>query len=111
MFADKTSIPYSSSAISTINNAANEDLESLKTWLVGSWLEENYLSLNVAKTHCILIGSRNIIRGLTYSNATMLSIYIGDDKLSPITSMKFLKMQVGQSLNWEEHSLTITKQV
>ena len=62
MSADDTSISYSSNSISTINNAVNEDLESLKTWL-----EEEKLSLNVAKTNCILKGSRNKIRELEQS--------------------------------------------
>ena len=104
MYADDTSISFSSNSISTINNVVNEDLESLKIWL-----EENKLSLNVAKTHCILIGSRNKIRAFNQSNTTMPSIYIGDDKVSPITSKKYLGVQVDQYLNWEEHLLTITK--
>ena len=56
MYADDISISFSSNSTSIINNVASEDLELLKTWL-----EENKLSLNVAKTHCILIGSRNKI--------------------------------------------------
>ena len=93
MYSDDISIPYSSNSISTINNVANEDLESLKTWL-----EEKTLSLNVAKKHRILIGSRNIIRSLNQSNTTMPSINIGDDKASPITSVKYLGLQVDQYL-------------
>ena len=51
MYVDDTSISYFSNSISTINNFVNEDLELLKT-------EENKLSLNVAKTNTILMGSR-----------------------------------------------------
>ena len=94
----------SSNSISTKNNVGNEDLESLKTWL-----EENKLSLNVTKTHCILIGSRNKIRALDQSSTTMPSIYIGVEKVSPITSIKYLGKQVDQYLNWEELLLTMTK--
>ena len=93
---------FFSNSISTINNVVSEDLESLKTWL-----GENKLSLNVAKTHCILIGSRNKIRALNQSNTTMPSIYIGHDKVSSLTSIKHLRVQVDQYLNWEEHLLTI----
>ena len=82
MYADYVSVSFSSNSISTINNVVNEDLELLKTWL-----EENKFSLNVAKTHCILIGSRNKVRALNQSNTTMPSIYIGD-KISPITSIE-----------------------
>ena len=67
------------------------------------------MSLNGAKAHCILIGSRNKIRALNQSNTTMPSICIGDDKVSPITSIKYLGVQVDQYLNWEEHLLTTKK--
>ena len=104
MHADGTSIHFSSSSISTINNVVNKDLESLRTWL-----EENKLSLNVAKTPCILISSRNKVGAPYQSNTTMPSIYIGDDKVSTITSIKYLGVKVDQYLNWEEHLLTIAK--
>ena len=104
MYADDSSTFSSSNSISTINNVVNEDLASLTTWL-----EENKLSLNVAKTHCILIGRRNKIRALNQSNTTMPSIYVGDDKVSPIASIKYVGAQVDQYLNWEGHLLTITK--
>ena len=100
------SISFSSNSISTINNVVNKDLESLN-----KWLEENKLSLYVTKTHCILIGSRNKIRALNQSKTTMSSIYIGDDNVSPITSIKYMGVQVDQYLNWEEHLLTIINKV
>ena len=106
MYDDDTSISFSSNSISTINNVVNKDLESLN-----KWLEENKLSLNVTKTHCILIGSRNKIRALNQSKTTMSSIYIGDDKVTPITNIKYLGVQVDQYLNWEEHLLTILNKV
>ena len=105
MRADDTRISFSKS-ISTINNVVNKDVETLKTWP-----GENKLSLNVAKTHCILIGSRNKIRALNHSNTTMPSIYIGDDKVFSITSIKYSGVQVDQYLNWEEQLLTIMKKV
>ena len=104
MYADDSSISSASNSISTINNVVNEDLASLTTWL-----EENKFSLNVAKTHCISIGSRNKIKALNQSNTTIPSIYIGDDQVSPITSIKYLGVQVDQYLNWEEHLFTIVK--
>ena len=103
MYADDTSISFSSSSNSTINNVVNEDLESLTTCL-----EENKLSLNVAKTHCILIGSRNKIRALNQPNTITPSNYIGDDKVSPMPSIKYLGVQ-DQYLNWEKHLLIIKK--
>ena len=50
MYADDTSISFSSDSIPTINESVNSDLVYLKTWL-----ESNKLSLNVAKTPNLLI--------------------------------------------------------
>ena len=86
---DDTSISYFSNSTSTINNAINEDLESLKTWL-----EENMLSLNTTKTHCTLMGNRNIIRAPEQSSTPLPSTYVGNDKVSPITSTKYLGVAV-----------------
>ena len=48
LYADETSISYSSYSIVNINDAVKEeDLDRLK-----NWLESNKLSLNVAKTQC-----------------------------------------------------------
>ena len=52
MYADDTSISYSSKDIDELNETLNSDLESLKQWLEG-----NKLSLNVIKTQAMVIGS------------------------------------------------------
>ena len=106
MYADDTSIYYSSKSISSINNAVNNDLQPLK-----SWLEENKLSLNVAKTQSILIGSRYKIRAVEQPDNQKPSLHIGDEAISIITSTKYLGVQVDQFLNWDEHLVTITKKV
>ena len=104
MYADDTSIYYSSKSISSINNAVNNDLQSLK-----SWLDENKLSLNVAKTQSILIGSRYKIRAVEQPDNQKPSLHIGDEAISIITSTKYFGFQVDQFLNWDEHLVTITK--
>ena len=106
MYADDTSIYYSSKSISSINNAVNKDLQSLK-----SWLDENKLSLNVAKTQSILIGSRYRIRAVEQPDNQKPSLHIGDEAISIITSTKYLGVQVDQFLNWDEHLVTVTKKV
>ena len=106
MYADDTSIYYSSKSISSINNAVNKDLQSLK-----SWLDENKLSLNVAKTQSILIGSRYKIRAVEQPDNQKPFLHIGDEAISIITSTKYLGIQVDQFLNWDEHLVTITKKV
>ena len=57
MYADDTSLSFSSNSMSTINEKVNEDLECLNTWLAG-----NELLFNVAKTNSIVIGSRKRLK-------------------------------------------------
>ena len=55
MYADDTCLSFSAKSIPVINERVNEDLECLKTWLAG-----NKLSLNVANTQSLIIGSVKI---------------------------------------------------
>ena len=50
IYADDTSLCYQASDIETLNEAINNDLIQLETWLKG-----NKLSLNLAKTNSMLI--------------------------------------------------------
>ena len=45
MYADDTSISYSSKSVDAINSAINNDLSNFKLWVEG-----NKLSINVSKT-------------------------------------------------------------
>ena len=87
MCADDSSISYPSKSISLINNAASKDLHSLKTWL-----DENKLSLDVAKTQSILIGSRYRIRELEQPGTQKPSLHMGDEAISNMTGIKYLGM-------------------
>ena len=65
MYADDTSIYYASESVSEINQAVNADLEALK-----GWLERNKLSLNVAKTDAMIIGSNGKLRKIDSVDST-----------------------------------------
>ena len=106
MYADDTIISFSSNSIYTINNAVNEDLMLLKTWL-----DENKLSLNVTKTQSLLIGSRYKTKALEQPDSPKLSLAIGDELISSVASTKYLGLQVDQYLNWEQHVLLMTKKI
>ena len=69
MYADDTSLSFSSNNISTINEKINEDLECLNTWLAG-----NKLSLNVAKTNSIVIGSRKKVKA--FNKHQLLNLHL-----------------------------------
>ena len=52
MFADDLNINYAASAIADLKNVVTSELRELNCWF-----EANSLSLNVAKTEFMLIGS------------------------------------------------------
>ena len=52
-----------------VENAVNSDLENLRNWLIA-----NKLSLNVAKTEFMLIGSRQMIKD--FNPKTFIEIWI-----------------------------------
>ena len=53
MYADDTSLCHQSHDLTQLNEAINSDLMKLETWLQG-----NKLSLNVAKTHSMLLSTK-----------------------------------------------------
>ena len=60
MYADDTSLCHQALNITQLNGAINNDLKQLDSWLQG-----NKLSLNVTKTHSMLITTkqkRNILK-------------------------------------------------
>ena len=57
MFADDTNLTASANSLTDLEAAANSDLENLRKWLIA-----NRLSLNVAKTEFMLIGSKPMIK-------------------------------------------------
>ena len=57
MYADDSSISYSSKNIDELNQTPISDLDSLK-----QWLKAHKLSLNVIKTQAMLIGSRPTLK-------------------------------------------------
>ena len=53
MYADDTSLCHQPRDLTQLNEAINSDLRKLETWLQG-----NKISLNVAKTHSMLISTK-----------------------------------------------------
>ena len=77
MFADDTSLTAYGKSIEEIELGLNEDLEKIRLWL-----QANKLSLNVAKTEYMLIGSRQRLAKLPLEP----NICIGSD---PIKSQRY----------------------
>ena len=105
MYADDTSLCYQSSDINVLNEAINNDLKQLDTWLQG-----NKLSLNVAKTNSMLVSTKqkhNILK----SRNEDLDLKIRDNELEIIQKNKYLRVQIDNSLNWKEDIKTVSSKV
>ena len=73
-----------------------EDLDHLKNWLKG-----NKLSLNVAKTQSMLIGSRNRLKKMGMSENPEPALKIGEEPISMVKHTKYLGVQIDQHLLWD----------
>ena len=95
MYADDTSLCYQSHDLTRLNEAINSDLRKLDAWLQG-----NKLSLNVAKTHSMLVSTKqkhNILKGQNED----LTLKIRDNELE-VVKTKYLGLQIDCSLDWKE---------
>ena len=81
MFADDTSLTAYGKSIEEIELGLNEDLEKIRLWL-----QANKLSLNVAKTEYMLIGSRQRLAKLPLEP----NICIGSDPIKRVRDTKIL---------------------
>ena len=86
-----------------LENLMNAELANLKTWL-----EANKLSLNIAKTEYMIIGSRQ--RLSTFDNYN-LKVYVDNDQINRDIKSKSLGLTIDESLTWKCHIDDITKQV
>ena len=86
MYADDTSLCYRSSDTTGLNEAINNDLSKLDTWLQG-----NKLTLNVAKTYSMLIATKQKHKMLKCQN----------EELDIVQTTKYLGLQIDSSLDWK----------
>ena len=99
MYADDTSISFSSKSIAEINEAVNSDAIRLQTWLLG-----NKLSLNVAKTQSMILGSSiNLKKHHIDNGYSEIILHINGDNLARIGSNKYLGVQIDSEPKWREH--------
>ena len=81
----------------------NIELEKLK-----EWLNVNKLSLNVAKTEFMVIGSRQ--RLATFDDHE-ISVIVGNDQIERVESSKSLGLTIDVNLTRKEHIDELSKKV
>ena len=98
MHADDTSLSFCSKNVLTINDRVYEDLKCVKIWLAG-----NKLSINVATTNSLVIGSRKKLKDIQCPLAIKPSFAISGEGISIMEQTKYLGVKVDQYMNWENH--------
>ena len=102
MFADDTQIETSSDDVSVITDKLNHDLEN-----VSVWLSTNKLTLNMAKTEYMIIGSNKKLKQIDIESY----IHIGGNKIDKVKTTKSLGLMIDESLTWNAQVDKITKKV
>ena len=102
MYADDTSLYHFPKNISQLNWAINEDLGKLDRWLKG-----NKLSLNVTKTHSMLITTKHKKKYLDISGQTFQPS-IRETSVEVASNTKYLGVQLDEHLSWKEHIKVVT---
>ena len=103
MFADDTNLTASGDSIHDVQAAVNSDLENLRKWLVA-----NKLSLNVAKTEFVLIGSKQMIKKISDSHP---NVHIENEQIKRVYECKTLGVTIDQHLSWKSNTESFCKKI
>ncbi len=85
MFADDTSISYAANSMDELQSVVNSELENLH-----KWLNTNKLSLNIAETEFMIIGSRQRISAMD----DRIAVEINDCEVEKVDSVKSLGVYI-----------------
>ena len=102
MYADDTTLTTTGFPLSEIIHATNSDLSSTSEWLLA-----NKLSLNVAKTEHIFIGSDDKLSKIR----DMLFVYINNLPIKRVSSSKSLGVYIDERLVWTEQIDRVSKKI
>ena len=91
LFADDTNLFITGNDTTEMCAKLNDDLKSISEWLC--W---NKLSLNVSKTHYMVIPPRS-------RNISNLDVRIDNTAIERVYDTKFLGVQIDAQLSWKKH--------
>ena len=106
MFADDTSLCHHSHDLTRMNEAMDSDL-----WKLDTWLQGNKFSLNVSKSHAMLIPTKQKHNILRSQNADYLELKIRHNELEVVKETKYLDVQIDSSLDWKEQIKAISTKI
>ena len=103
LFADDTNLTASANSVTDLEAAVNSDLENLRKWLIA-----NKLSLNVAKTEFIIIGSKSMTKNISNPHP---NVFIENKQIKQVYECKTLGVKIDQHLSWKGNTDEIRKKV
>ena len=95
VYADDTNITVAAGSLTELENKINLDLENLNRWLVA-----NRLSLSVAKTEFMVIGSHQRVRA---SGNEEINVEISGKSITRVRKVKSLGLLIDEHLTWKDH--------
>ena len=93
LFADDTSLYYSSKSTNNLENVMNCELAK-----ISDWLSANRLSLNVAKSKLLYFTNKN------RNSLKNIEIRINGESLKEVDSAKYLGVHIDNKLSWSVHT-------
>ena len=102
MFADDNSISYAANSMDELQSVVNSELENLH-----KWLNTSKLSLNIAKTEFMIIGSRQRMSAMD----DRITVEINDCEVEKVDSVKSLGVYIHKHLNWSTQIEKISKKI
>ena len=105
MFADDTSVCHQSNDLTQLTEGINNDL-----WQLDTWLQGNKLSLNVEKTHAMLVCTKQKHAALKSRNEDS-KLKIRENELKVVEKTKYLGVQIDCFLDWKEQIKAVSAKV
>ena len=103
MFADDTNISLTAKTLIELKLEINPELSN-----VNRWLKANKLSLNVAKTELMIIGSRQRL----HTQSDEIDIEMDGEKIKRVDDTKSLGLSIiNYRLSWSKHVEEISRKV
>ena len=102
MFADDTNLTAVGRTISEAEERASVDMRNVQKWLCA-----NKLSLNIAKTEYVLIGTRHKISNID----THQGVKINNQLIKKVKNTKALGVELDENLSWEKHINHISSKI
>ena len=106
MYADDTSLAYASNSIDDITKSMNAELEYLRKWLHG-----NKLTLNVAKTTSMIIGTNRKLHQSNSEELIQAYFKISGEAIEQKTSVKYIGVILDNQMKWKDHISLVSSKV